>query len=67
MLCVASAGMLCWRLTETTPDGLGEGCIMAAVSIKGVLIADSPGFQQVVRHITLPCTAQRMWAKIVSI
>ena len=30
---------------------------MAAISIKGVLIADGPGLQQVVRHIALPCTA----------
>lgn len=48
------------------PDGGSESCIVAAVAVERVLIADSPGFQQVVRHITLPCTAQRMWVKIVN-
>ena len=54
----ASAGMFCWRLTDATPDGLGEGCIMAAVSVEGVLIADSACLEQVVRHIALAYTRQ---------
>ena len=61
VLCVASASMLCWRLTEAAPDGLGEGCIMAAVSIKGVLIADSACLKQIVRHLALAYTRQISW------
>ena len=53
--------MLCWQESEATPDGLGEGCIMAAVSIKGVLIADSACLEQVVRHIALAYTRQISW------
>ena len=53
--------MLCRKTTKATPDGLGEGCIMAAVSVEGVLIADSACFQQVVRHIALAYTRQANW------
>ena len=50
--------MLCRKTTKATPDGLGEGCIMAAVSVKGVLIADSACLEQIVRHVALAYTRQ---------
>ena len=50
--------MLCRKTTKATPDGLGEGCIMAAVSIEGVLIADSACLEQIVRHLALAYTRQ---------
>ena len=36
------------------PYGGCQGCIVAPIPVKGVLIADSASFEQIFRHLTLP-------------
>ena len=62
----AQGGWPSLELPQQRPDAQVEGCIVAPVPVKGVLIADSPSLQQELHHLIVTCTAAALLAAAIT-